>query len=85
MPAHRQVFAYLARLLASTSDPVLRDRLLDQWLAARNMATDWDAAAWGFPPRWCARQRRELMRRARHSLDAVQLDDVLGSPDAHAP
>ncbi|MFI1607825.1 hypothetical protein ACH4YN_37925 [Streptomyces griseofuscus] len=77
MPAHIQVFARLAMLLASTSDPEQRDMILDVWLDARHMASEWDAEPWGFEPGWCRRELNELMRRGRSAFGVVQLDDAL--------
>jgi hypothetical protein len=84
MPGSPQQFARLAVLLAETTDPETIDRLLDQWLDYGRLATEFDVEKWGFPPGWCSKERRELMRRARHSTGVVPLDDALGTTEGTA-
>lgn len=75
MPAHPKAFASLAVRLAATADPATVDLLLDQWLDYRDYATEWDAGQWGFQPdRWCARERAELIRRARLHVGPPPMD-----------
>ncbi|MFD8407200.1 hypothetical protein ACFV1G_21245 [Streptomyces anulatus] len=49
----------------TTTDPDRRNELLDEWLAIRDQATEWDARRWGFDPdRWCEIERAAMQRRA---------------------
>lgn len=40
------------------------DTVLDEYLAYRDYATEWDAAQWGFGDQWMAAERREIRKRA---------------------
>jgi hypothetical protein len=50
MPAHPKTFERIERRLQMTTDPVLRDALLDEMLDVRELATNWDADQWGLNP-----------------------------------
>ncbi|MCX4705672.1 hypothetical protein [Streptomyces sp. NBC_01373] len=75
MPASPRAFEVLAERIRRTSDPATVDMLLDQWLAYRDRATEWDAARWGFDPhRWFEVERAELARRARMGVGSRPID-----------
>lgn len=75
MPAALQAFESLAVRLRSASDPRSVDMLLDTWLDYRDRATEWDAKRWGFDPSlWCAKERAELIRRARLYVGPPPMD-----------
>lgn len=75
MPADPKAFEALAVRLRFASDPGSVDMLLDQWLAYRDQATEWDARRWGFDPcRWCHPERAELIRRARLYVGPPPMD-----------
>lgn len=64
MSAHPLAFQRIAKDLTATTNPDRRNELLDEWLDARDRATEWDADQWGFDPDgWCLKERTEMERR----------------------
>jgi hypothetical protein len=67
MPAPKKFYDQLiVRLIVARArgDNEQVDMLLDLWWSTRTLATEWDAAQWGFDDRWCMEYRSIIASRA---------------------
>jgi hypothetical protein len=58
--AHPDAFDGLVQKLRRAKDPVIIDRLLDQWLEWEKLATEYDAEQWSFEEDWMKDERAKL-------------------------
>lgn len=64
MSASEAFYEAMRNRLSKTTDPKVIDQLLDFWNDATNLATEFDAAIWGFhPEKWRAEDRATMEAR----------------------